>query len=193
MANGYKKIASGARVGRLSSGGMSLWQGADHLLQIEKDGYSENYKRFYFSDIEQFAIRIDRRQWTITFILGATVGIFLFIALLNTGLARGLFAGFGGFFFLPMIYNWMRGPTCVVHVASAVQREELSSVRRVKSAKRLLNVLREAAAESQGVIPPDLVRAKFAAQNAPPAPPPISPVVAPGLPPLETPESPPLQ
>ena len=186
MANGYKKIASTAASGRLATTTMSLWQGGDHLLQVERDGYNEVYRRFYFADIEIFSVRIDKRQWTITFVFGALVGLFIFFAILATGIARGVFLGIGGFFVIPMIYNWMRGPTCVVHLTTAVQREEIASVRRVKGALRLLEVVRQASAAAQGAMAPDLVRVKFELQNAPKfvAPPPLPQAIVPPPPPL---------
>jgi hypothetical protein len=186
MANGYKKIASTAASGRLATTTMSLWQGEDHLLQVERDGYNEVYRRFYFADIEMFNVRIDNRQWTITFIFGALVGLFVFFAILATGVARGVFLGIAGVFVLPMIYNWLRGPTCVVHLTTAVQREEIASVRRVKGALRLLEVVRQASAAAQGAMAPDLVRVKFELQNAPKvAPPPLPPTFVPPLPPMQ--------
>jgi len=125
MANGYKKIAGGAKAGRLAVTTMSLWQGADHLLQIERDGYSENYKRFYFSDIEIFTVRLDNRRRSIAIAFGALVALFVVISLWAN---IGFFFGVAGFFMIPFIYNLVRGPTCVVHVATAVQREQLQSV-----------------------------------------------------------------
>jgi hypothetical protein len=189
MANGYKKIASTAASMRLSASvsSMSLWQGADHLLQVERDHYHEAYRRFYFADIEIFSVRIDKRQWTITFVFGALVGLFVFFAILATGVGRGILLGIAGVFVLPMIYNWLRGPTCVVHLTTAVQREEIASVRRVKGAMRLLQVVQEATAAAQGVMAPDLVRVKFEVQNATraAAPPPLPPNMAPPPPPLQ--------
>jgi hypothetical protein len=187
MANGYKKIASTAASGRLATTTMSLWQGDDHLLQVERDGYNEVYRRFYFADIEIFSVRIDKRQWTITFVFGALVGLFVFFAILSTGVGRAVFLGIAGFFVIPMIYNWLRGPTCVVHLTTAVQREEIASVRRVKGALRLLQAVREASAAAQGAMAPDLVRVKFEVQNATRsvAPPPLPPNMGQPPPPLQ--------
>jgi hypothetical protein len=185
MANGYKKIASTAGSGRLATTTMSLWRGADHLLQVERDGYNEVYRRFYFADIEIFSVRATNRQWTITFWVGAVVGLFVFFAILASGIARGVFLGIAGFFVIPMIYNWLRGPTCVVHLTTAVQREEITSVRRVKGALRLLQVVRDATGAAQGVMAPDLVRVKYELQNVPKvaAPPPLPPTIESSAPP----------
>jgi hypothetical protein len=177
MANGYKKLAGGARPGRLAVTTMSLWQGPDHLLQIERDGYAENYRRFYFADIEIFTVRLDNRRRNIAIIFGIVVAAMVLLAvLLNAGGGSIFFLCCAGFFMIPFIYNLVRGPTCVVHVTTAVQREELQSVRRLKGALRLLQAIRDHAAQTQGVLAPDMVRVKFELENAPvgyvPPPPP---------------------
>ena len=35
----------------------SLWLGKDHLLCIDSNGYGEDYKRFYFRDIQTITLR----------------------------------------------------------------------------------------------------------------------------------------
>src|SRR3954469_18983648 len=168
MVNGYRKVSSSAVSGRLASSAMSLWQGADHLLQIERDHYAESYRRFYFADIEIFTIRLDNRRRNIAIVFGIVVAAMVFLAVvLNTGGASIFFLCCAGFFMIPFIYNLVRGPTCIVHVTTAVQREELQSVRRVKQALRLMQVIRDQAAQTQGVLAPDMVRVKFELQNAP--------------------------
>ena len=34
----------------------SLWLAKDHLLQIDTSGYTENYKRFHFRDIQALVL-----------------------------------------------------------------------------------------------------------------------------------------
>src|SRR6188474_1572175 len=84
MANGYKKIARGGRPGRVAITQLSLWLGPDHLLQIEGDGYSERYRRFYFADIETFTIRRDNRQRNYTIFLGILLALFVFGVVAST-------------------------------------------------------------------------------------------------------------
>lgn len=172
MANGYKKISGGAKAGRLAVTTMSLWQGPDHLLQIERDGYGENYRRFFYADIEIFTVRLDNRRRNIAFILGGLAAVMLAIAFIGfAGSSSGggaVFLTFAGIFLMPFIYNMVRGPTCVAHIATAVQREQLRSVGRLKQAMRLLQVIRDGANQAQGTLAPDMVRVKFELQNAPP-------------------------
>ncbi len=35
----------------------TLWMGADHLLLVDRTGYTESYKRFYFADIQAIVVR----------------------------------------------------------------------------------------------------------------------------------------
>jgi len=92
----------------------------------------------------------------------------LLAVFMNAGGGSIFFLCCAGFFMIPFIYNLVRGPTCVTHVTTAVQREELRSVRRLKGALKLLQAIRDAAAQTQGALAPDMVRVKFELQNAPP-------------------------
>jgi hypothetical protein len=179
MANGYKKISSSAFSSRVSTTTLSLWHAADHLLQVERDHYMEKYRRFYFSDIEVFTVRLDNRRRNIAITFGILVAAALAMALyFNGGFASGFFFSVAGFFMIPFIYNLVRGPTCAVHIATAVQREELGSVRRVKGAMRLLRIIADGAARTQGELAPDMVRVKFELQKAPPPMPGTPPIAA---------------
>jgi hypothetical protein len=188
MANGYTKIAAGGQSGRLSATRVSLWRAADHLLLIDRDYYTEKYKRFYFADLETFSIRKDNRQRTYAFLAGSTVFILLVIAFITSGVARGIFLGTAGFFLIPFIYNWAKGPTCVVHITTAVQREEIPSLRRVRKAEKVLAQVMEGVAASQGILTAEAARAQFEIQRtvAPPIvptfvpPPPLPPPPLPG-------------
>ena len=46
----------------------TVWLGRDHLLLVSRAGYTENYKRFYFRDIQAIIIRK-----TVTSLIGNTV------------------------------------------------------------------------------------------------------------------------
>jgi hypothetical protein len=189
MAGDYKKIASGARPGRISTSRLSLWRGPDHLLQIDRDHYIETYRRFYYSDIEVFTVRLDNRRRNFAVILGILIALCLLFAVAASS-ASIFFFIMTGFFLVPFIYNMVRGPTCVVYVATAVQREELQSVRRLKGAMRLLQVIRDGAALTQGVLAPDMVRVNFELKNAPAGSiPPAIPIPSIDLPPPPTPAS----
>ena len=61
----------------------SLWLGSDHLLCIDTTGYTENYKRFYFRDIQAIVIRKTEAWKFVALALGALTGAFSLVAALQ--------------------------------------------------------------------------------------------------------------
>src|SRR5688572_16565337 len=53
----YKKLS---RQRRNASGYSRLWLADDHVLLVTTSGYSEEYRRFFFSDIQALIIRKTR-------------------------------------------------------------------------------------------------------------------------------------
>src|SRR5262249_54585927 len=45
----------------IASGWCSLWLGPDHLLAVDSKNYQEEYKRFYYRDIQAFIARRTKR------------------------------------------------------------------------------------------------------------------------------------
>jgi hypothetical protein len=186
MANGYKKVGGGARPGRLAITQISLWQGSDHLLQVEKDGYSERYRRFYFADIESFIIRRDNRQRNYTIALIILQAFFLFFIVIggSSGMRVALSIPFA-MLLTALIVNIAKGPSCVTHVTTAVQRQEIQSLRRVRAAERAANEILNGSQATQGLLSPEETRMRFELRSAPPipGPPPAPPNVPLDLPP----------
>src|SRR5213593_2882508 len=60
----------------LASTRSSLWLGKDHLLNIDSNRYTEEYKRFYFRDIQSITIRKTKRReiWNLVLMLLLLVG-----------------------------------------------------------------------------------------------------------------------
>src|SRR6058998_2759471 len=119
MARGEKayRRLPGREAGFLSYS--RLWLGPDHLLVARTAFFSEEYKRFYFRDIQAVVTRRTefREILNVIFVI--------------TGVIFGVLAGFTGSgwqaflvvmtvtFFFALIVNWLRGPTCVCHVRTA--------------------------------------------------------------------------
>ncbi len=139
---------------------LKLWLGADHLLAVTSTGYWENYKRFYFRDIQAFVIRPNRRGRVVNIVLAVLAFLPLLGALSvalggNPDYGLAVFWGIvAGILLVCLIVNTVRGPTCKVHVKTAVQMEELPSLRRVWRAHKLLNFLQPLLAEAQGEFTP---------------------------------------
>ena len=138
-----KRIAGRGRSPRgvLFGGTQTLWMGPDHLLVVTDRGYSEEYKRFYFKDIQALMI------WrTLTSTVSRAVFGFLAVAglaLTAACLWRGwhgawvlCWAGISGFFLLCLLADWARSPTCGCALQTAVQTERLYAVHRLRQATR---------------------------------------------------------
>jgi hypothetical protein len=137
----------------VSAGYARLWLGRDHLLQVNRYGFAEDYRRFYFRDIQAFTVR----QTNTWLGLGAGLGIpALLLALWALAVENvagqvwlWIMAGTCGLFSL---WNLLRGPTCVCHLRTAVQTEQLPSLNRLWTARRVLSRVRAAITAEQGTL-----------------------------------------
>jgi hypothetical protein len=140
----------------------SLYLGPDHILQIRSNRIGEEYQRFYLQDVQSVVVRNTapfHYVWA---------GIFIVLALLAariSGDARwpiGILA-VGG------IFLWLRGPSCEARLRTAVTSERLRSLHRLKTAERVVSLLRERIEGAQGrvvSVPED-----YAADTIPKPPP----------------------
>lgn len=133
-----------------------LFLGPDHLLMIETTGYVENYKRFYFRDIQAIAIRKTRHAFIGNCCLGALlllevaallayfsspdqeIAILIPLLFVTVTTAVGL------------IVNALAGTSCICHIRTAVQTERLAPLNRVRKAKKALAALETLIHEVQG-------------------------------------------
>ena len=147
--------------GIVSTSRSSLWLGPDHLLCIDTTGYRENYKRFYFRDIQALIVRKTSR-WKITVaVWGAVSGLFGLFAFSAASASEPVLAyilgSVAGLFLLGMAVDWVQGPSCVCQLRTAVQVEELPALDRLPWARKVLARLRPLIAEAQGQFTPEQV------------------------------------
>ena len=133
-----------------------LWLGPDHLLAVRSVGFSEEYKRFYFSDIQALIVqKTDRRE--ILNVICALAAILF--GLLTLAISNPVWNGFWiiltALAVFLLLVNWLRGPTCVCHVRTAVQTEPLPSLRRARTAGRVTALLKPLIEQAQGALRPD--------------------------------------
>ena len=155
----YKRIKLG---GRSWFNSASYWIGPNHLLVVEVSNYVERYRRFYFRDIQAILVQNSRVR------LGWDIGLGTATCLMLAGL---LFSAFGGsrdnvfitiwfslflLFAVCLIINTLRGPSCSVHVRTAVQNQKLSGVGRWRKADALIATLAPliTASQSSAVVNP---------------------------------------
>ena len=138
----------------------SLFLGDDHLLAVDSNGFSEDYKHFYFSEIQAIVTRKTRRgiAWSIVLAL-MLVSSLMGGLFLETYSIRILSWIFSGTFLVFLGVNLFKGPTCVCHILTAVQEDQLPSLNRLRVARRVINTLTAAIEKAQGILDPEKVNA----------------------------------
>lgn len=134
-----------------------LYLGPDHILTVESNGFSEEYKRFYFTDIQALVLRKTPR-WIV-------FGSIQFLtALISFGLGLSARAEPLRIFWLVvtvvclvlLVFNLLKGPTCVCRISTAVQEDTLPSINRVWIARKVIDgTLKPLIEGAQGALQPD--------------------------------------
>jgi hypothetical protein len=135
---------------------VQLWQGEDHLLLVEWDGYREYYKRFGYHDIQGFVIRKTSEGTALNIILAVA---FIFLIAM-TGVATVVAARvalliLAGIVAIILTANAASGPTCRCSLRTAVQTEDLPPLTRLRRARRVLERIRPSIIASQGQLAPE--------------------------------------
>ncbi len=159
----YTQLARIARRSgfRLRGGGCSLWLGPDHLLMVEESNFTEDYKRFYLKDIKAIIVRKTGNWKVSSWILGGTA--FLIAVLFALGAASanngaektGILiwgACVTGFFLLLLLIHLLQGPSCICHIRTSVQQEEVGAINNLKKARKVFEKIRAAVEGVQGAM-----------------------------------------
>jgi hypothetical protein len=176
----------------------ALWLGGDHLLLVETSGFTENYKRFYFRDIQTITVQETRRGRVWNFILGGVLFLIILVTILaipksttahwsGNEIGGGIFlAIFGTVFTVLFLVSLLAGPTCKTHLQTAVQIEELASLSRVRQTRKVMDKIRPLMVAAQGQITgeevsvrmQETIRAQSPAESSKPNPPDAAPPVS---------------
>jgi hypothetical protein len=164
----YRKLPGGRRGFIFSA---SLWTGADHLLSVKSTRFQEQYKRFYFRDIQ--AIVITKAPRAVVSPAMLTVAALLLIGIL-VGFPLGWSRGNIVRVRLPVMTDWFwpllaaltagwiyisAAQSCICRLYTAVSREELPSLYRMWTARKALAELERRIAGAQGVFTQDWAEA----------------------------------
>jgi hypothetical protein len=120
-----------------------LWQGPDHLLFVASSALGERYKRFYFADIQAIVIR-KTAGWLGWAIFLLAIMAFCGLAAVGISDRTGSIAMFSvtGVLLIILAVHALLGPTCRCIIRTAVQTEELPSLKRVRNADKVLARIR---------------------------------------------------
>jgi len=144
----YQKLP-GSKKGFLI-GKYTLWQAEDHLLHIFSRFGVEDYKRFYFTDIQA----VITRKTIVGKIQNVALACFIPVFLLPTFLLDSgwtiFYAIAAAMMFLFLLINLYRGPTCETKLMTAVQFEKLHSLKRLKIAMKVIDRLQAYIQRVQG-------------------------------------------
>ena len=127
----------------------TLWSGGDHLLHIATGIFIEDYKRFYYRDIQAFIIHKTNSWlvWNLVLTFLAALSALLTYALddiqrLGPGIVTILLV-------MIAFTSFIRGPGCVCYIQTAVQKQKLRSISRIRKAQKILDTLKPVILESQ--------------------------------------------
>jgi hypothetical protein len=152
---GLRRVAFGVTATRCQ-----LWLAEDHLLAVDATLASEEYRRFYYRDIEAFIIRRTVRRLIWNWVLGVLTLVTLapIIAAYFSERSVGLLMAVLGavvFWLALFLYNNLRGATCQTHIRTAAQVEHLPSLARIPATRRALARLRPLIVAAQGEATPE--------------------------------------
>ncbi|MBE9503779.1 MAG: hypothetical protein IME96_06355 [Proteobacteria bacterium] len=131
-----------------------LWRGKDHVLSVLNYRFTEEYKRFYFNDIQAITIFKTRRSmiWNTFFLLIAI--LFVLLAMKFDEGWPVFFGILAAIFIISLAVNLLLGPTCITHIHTAVSKEELPSLGRLKTAIKTVKMLKPFIERTQGKLNP---------------------------------------
>ena len=144
------------------TGPSRLWQGGDHVLLVLTRGYVENYRRFFFNDIQAVIVRRTHTGKIWNALWALTTAFFMFIALQLDGGAAWTLWGLSAPFAIALLLNLLLGPTCACHLRTAVQTERLPALSRVRAARQFLARIEPLIQAAQGELTPSQIEAELA-------------------------------
>jgi hypothetical protein len=144
----YRKLP-GHRRGFISTA--SLWTATDHLLSVKSSRFREEYKRFYFRDIQAIVITEVPRfpVSTRAAVLGTVLAIaMVFARTRSPALIIALWLVAAGLAAAWIYISAAR--SCVCRLYTAVSREDLPSLYRIRTARKVLLDLESRIVQAQG-------------------------------------------
>lgn len=151
MARAAKRYRKLAKAGGLFAY-YALWQGPDHLLSAETAMASENYRRFYYREIQAIIVQKTGMYHVYSFLFGLPAVLALMVGTLGdtTPLPWLIFSALAG---LMAVINLLRGPTCVCHIRTAVQNVRVRALVRMRRLGKVLDQVTPLITDAQANLP----------------------------------------
>lgn len=155
----YKRLPGRGRRSKGASFGLrnSLWLGPDHILSVSNAGYTEDYQRFYYRDVQAILAHRTAAGVAMSAALGflaiASLVLVLVGELSKWPLPGTVTAGISaGMFLFFLLVHWLRGPTCACFLRTAVQTVQLHSIQRMRTARKAIRLMRVPIEAAQGAL-----------------------------------------
>lgn len=133
----------------------SLWEGKDHVLSVSGTRFVENYRRFFYRDIQAIIVRRCVRfgslgAWLLTAFASAILLVWLrsSVLVLPARIVLGVLVGLC-IYRLIVAFRF----SCRCYIQTAVSREELPSLMRSWNVEPALERIRAHIREEQGMLP----------------------------------------
>ncbi|MGB8355532.1 MAG: hypothetical protein WCD79_16660 [Chthoniobacteraceae bacterium] len=147
-----------------------LYLGKDHLLRVNAS-WVENYRRFYYNDIQAIIVSRTQRFLIWTIILAVLCAGFLFWCVtVHNQYGRITLACISAFFGAFLVGNGLYGPTCRVKIVTHTGSEPLPSLKRVRTARKVIALLKPEIQAAQGTLEPGEIPQRLADLQAMPQP-----------------------
>jgi hypothetical protein len=121
-----------------------LYRGPDYLLKTTVQGLHEHFRRFAWEDIQAFIVEETPWRGVANLMLGLVLGMQLVSLLTISDKTAGILLTYATFMALLaalIAINHFRGPTCKTFVQTAVSRERLWSLNRVRIAREVIDTM----------------------------------------------------
>jgi hypothetical protein len=143
-----------------------VWLGEHHVLLVLNRIFFESYRRFFLKDIQAIVVRQTHtgKIWSIIWGTPAAIS-FLLMSVLPEPI-KFLMPWCAMPFVIILVINTLLGPTCALHIRTAVQTERLPAVSRLRSARRFISLMEPLITEAQGGIGSEQLAAELASLQA---------------------------
>ncbi len=128
----------------------SLWMKSDHLLRVRANPFSQQYRRYYFADIQALVLTE----------LHGTAAFYWYAAAVSLGVLSGLlvnnshpiWGALSGIFAALAFYLGWRVPNCVCYLKTSVSTDKLPSMRHLSAARAAVPMVILEIEKAQGTL-----------------------------------------
>ncbi|HUA17439.1 MAG TPA: hypothetical protein VMB25_01760 [Bryobacteraceae bacterium] len=144
----------------------SLWMGPDHLLRVRANPFAEEYRRYYFKDIQ--ALVLTELAHPAAYFLYTFSAFFaiLFVALISSG--HPAWATLCALSALLLFWLGVRIPDCATRILTRVSSDRLPSLKKLPSTRKALAIVHAGIAQTQGELDAAALQPHLSAHTAPP-------------------------